>query len=98
LSVSNLPSNLHDNTSYIDISKHILAARGPEIIVEWPTRMKIAIGITNGLSCLHNQENIVHGNLTSSNIQLDEQTIPHITDFGLSRLMTTSANICLITI
>ncbi|WJX48936.1 Probably inactive leucine-rich repeat receptor-like protein kinase imk2 [Trifolium repens] len=69
-----------------------LHARGPEIIVEWPTRMKIAIGITNGLSCLHNQENIVHGNLTSSNIQLDEQTIPHITDFGLSRLMTTSAN------
>jgi len=54
--------------------------------------MKIAIGITNGLSCLHNQENIVHGNLTSSNILLDEQTNPHITDFGLSRLMTTSAN------
>ncbi|CAK8574786.1 unnamed protein product [Lathyrus sativus] len=69
-----------------------LHARGPEIIVEWPTRMKIAIGITNGLSCLHNQENIVHGNLTSSNILLDEQTNPHITDFGLSRLMTTSAN------
>ena len=71
---------------------HIFAARGPEIVVEWPTRIKIAIGITNGLSCLHNQENIVHGNLTSSNILLDEQTNPHITDFGLSRLMTTSAN------
>ncbi|CAI8601127.1 unnamed protein product [Vicia faba] len=69
-----------------------LHARGAEIIVEWPTRMKIAIGISNGLSCLHNQENIVHGNLTSSNILLDEQTNPHITDFGLSRLMTTSAN------
>ncbi|KAG5060515.1 hypothetical protein AAZX31_01G115000 [Glycine max] len=69
-----------------------LHARGPEIVIEWPTRMKIAIGVTRGLSYLHNQENIVHGNLTSSNILLDEQTEAHITDFGLSRLMTTSAN------
>ncbi|XP_027336199.1 probable leucine-rich repeat receptor-like protein kinase IMK3 isoform X2 [Abrus precatorius] len=69
-----------------------LHARGPEIVIEWPTRMKIAIGVTHGLCYLHNQENIVHGNLTSSNILLDEQTNAHITDFGLSRLMTTSAN------
>lgn len=68
------------------------AARGPEIVIEWPTRMKIVIGVTRGLSYLHSQENIVHGNLTSSNILLDEQTEAHITDFGLSRLMTTSAN------
>ena len=51
------------------------AARGPEIVIEWPTRMKIAIGVTRGLSYLHNQENIVHGNLTSSNILLDEHWI-----------------------
>ncbi|XP_061375841.1 probably inactive leucine-rich repeat receptor-like protein kinase IMK2 [Gastrolobium bilobum] len=69
-----------------------LHARGPEIVIEWPTRMKIAIGVTNGLCYLHNQENIIHGNLTSTNILLDEQTNAHITDFGLSRLMTTSAN------
>ncbi|KOM57977.1 hypothetical protein LR48_Vigan11g101000 [Vigna angularis] len=69
-----------------------LHARGPEIVIEWPTRMKIMIGVTRGLSYLHSQENIVHGNLTSSNILLDEQTEAHITDFGLSRLMTTSAN------
>ncbi|XP_057458191.1 probably inactive leucine-rich repeat receptor-like protein kinase IMK2 [Lotus japonicus] len=69
-----------------------LHARGPEIVIEWPTRMKIAIGVTNGLCYLHSQENMVHGNLTSSNILLDEETNPHITDFGLSRLMTTSAN------
>ncbi|KAL1368754.1 hypothetical protein HN51_022899 [Arachis hypogaea] len=69
-----------------------LHARGPEIVIDWPTRMKIAIGVTRGLSYLHNQESIVHGNLTSGNILLDEQTNAHITDFGLSRLMTTSAN------
>ncbi|KAL2337679.1 hypothetical protein Fmac_012125 [Flemingia macrophylla] len=69
-----------------------LHARGPEIVIEWPTRMKITIGVTRGLCYLHSQENIVHGNITSSNILLDEQTEAHITDFGLSRLMTTSAN------
>ncbi|XP_019450366.1 PREDICTED: probably inactive leucine-rich repeat receptor-like protein kinase IMK2 isoform X1 [Lupinus angustifolius] len=69
-----------------------LHARGPETVIEWPTRMNIAIGITHGLYHLHKEENIVHGNLTSSNILLDEQTNPHITDFGLSRLMTTSAS------
>ncbi|KAE9622256.1 putative protein kinase RLK-Pelle-LRR-III family [Lupinus albus] len=65
--------------------------RGDETVIEWPTRMNIAIGITLGLYHLHKEENIVHGNLTSSNILLDEQTNAHITDFGHSRLVTTSA-------
>ncbi|XP_068318678.1 probably inactive leucine-rich repeat receptor-like protein kinase IMK2 [Pyrus communis] len=69
-----------------------LHARGPDTIIDWPTRMNIAIGITRGLCYLHNDENIVHGNLTSSNILLDEQTNAHIADFGLSRLMTAAAN------
>ncbi|XP_027905915.1 proline-rich receptor-like protein kinase PERK9 [Vigna unguiculata] len=68
------------------------AAHGHEIVIEWPTRIKIIIGATKGLSNLHSQENIVHGNLTSSNVLLDEQTKAHITDFGLSRVMTTSTN------
>ncbi|OAY41553.1 probably inactive leucine-rich repeat receptor-like protein kinase IMK2 [Manihot esculenta] len=69
-----------------------LHARGPETTISWPTRMTIAIGVTRGLNHLHTQENIIHGNLTSSNILLDEQTNAHIADFGLSRLMTTAAN------
>ncbi|KAF2288464.1 hypothetical protein GH714_007677 [Hevea brasiliensis] len=69
-----------------------LHARGPETIISWPTRMTMAIGIARGLNNLHTQENIIHGNLTSSSILLDEQTNAHIADFGLSRLMTTAAN------
>ncbi|XP_022767804.1 probably inactive leucine-rich repeat receptor-like protein kinase IMK2 [Durio zibethinus] len=69
-----------------------LHARGPETTIDWPTRMKIAIGVTRGLNHLHTQENIIHGNLTSSNILLDEQANGHIADFGLSRLMTSAAN------
>ena len=54
--------------------------------------MNIAIGVARGLNHLHSQENIMHGNLTSSNVLLDEQTNAHIADFGLSRLMTAAAN------
>ncbi|CAL0303303.1 unnamed protein product [Lupinus luteus] len=45
-----------------------------------------------GLSYLHSHENIVHGNLTSSNVLLDENTNAKIADFSLSPLMTTAVN------
>ncbi|KAI3441421.1 Protein kinase domain-containing protein [Psidium guajava] len=69
-----------------------LHARGPETTVDWPTRMSIAVGVARGLHHLHTQENIFHGNLTSTNILLDHRIVPHIADYGLSRLMTTSAS------
>ncbi|KAH9614298.1 hypothetical protein KSS87_013361 [Heliosperma pusillum] len=69
-----------------------LHARGPEITIDWPTRMKIALGITRGLNHLHNQENLVHGNLASSDVYLDEQNKPKVTDYGIHRLMTDTAN------
>ncbi|CAI0398021.1 unnamed protein product [Linum tenue] len=68
------------------------AARGPETPIDWPTRMKIAQGMTRGLLYLHNNENIIHGNLTSSNVLLDERNESKIADYGLSRLMTAAAN------
>ncbi|KZV18529.1 hypothetical protein F511_21557 [Dorcoceras hygrometricum] len=69
-----------------------LHARGPETNIQWPQRMAIAMGITQGLRYLHTEQEIVHGNLTSSNILLDEQNNPEIADVGLSRLMTSAAN------
>ncbi|OMO75901.1 hypothetical protein COLO4_25800 [Corchorus olitorius] len=69
-----------------------LHARGPDTPIDWPTRMRIAKGVSRGLLYLHTQENIIHGNLTSSNVLLDEDTTAKIADFGLSRLMTAAAN------
>ncbi|KAG8390149.1 hypothetical protein BUALT_Bualt01G0053500 [Buddleja alternifolia] len=69
-----------------------LHARAPDTPIDWPTRMKIAKGTTRGLLYLHNNVNIIHGNLTSSNVLLDEHTNAKIADYGLSRLMTAAAN------
>lgn len=55
--------------------------------------MSIAMGMTRGLCFLHSKENIIHGNLTSSNIMLDEHNNPAIADVGLSRLMTNATNL-----
>lgn len=67
-------------------------ARGPETPLTWQTRMNIAIGAARGLAYLHDQERIIHGNLTSSNILIDAHLNPKLSDFGLSRLMTPAAN------
>ncbi len=57
--------------------------------LEWPTRLKIAIGAARGLAWLHHTCNpcIIHRNISANNIQLDEEFEPRITDFGLARLM-----------
>ncbi|XP_062210949.1 probable leucine-rich repeat receptor-like protein kinase IMK3 [Phragmites australis] len=70
-----------------------LHARAPDSSpVDWPTRMNIAMGVARGLHHLHTDANMVHGNLTSSNILLDEGNNAKIADCGLSRLMSAAAN------
>ncbi|XP_055832888.1 probably inactive leucine-rich repeat receptor-like protein kinase IMK2 [Solanum dulcamara] len=69
-----------------------LHARGPDTPIDWATRMRIAKGTARGLLFLHTNANIIHGNLTSSNVLLDDNTNAKIADYGLSRLMTAAAN------
>ncbi|CAL9239477.1 unnamed protein product, partial [Arabidopsis halleri] len=66
----------------------LLHARGPDVHINWPTRMSLIKGMARGLFYLHTHANIIHGNLTSSNVLLDENINAKISDYGLSRLMT----------
>ncbi|PKA50386.1 putative serine/threonine-protein kinase [Apostasia shenzhenica] len=55
----------------------------------WDIRMKIAIGTAKGLAYLHEglEPKVVHRDIKSSNILLDRQWNPKISDFGLAKLL-----------
>ncbi|XP_024178424.1 probably inactive leucine-rich repeat receptor-like protein kinase At5g48380 [Rosa chinensis] len=53
-------------------------------ILEWPLRVKIAIGVARGLACLHHNTKfrIVHRSLSLNCILLDRYFEPNISNFG----------------
>nr|GEV42954.1 probably inactive leucine-rich repeat receptor-like protein kinase At5g48380 [Tanacetum cinerariifolium] len=59
------------------------------IHLDWPSRLKIGIGAAKGFSWLHHscKPRILHRNISSKCILLDENFDPRISNFGLARLM-----------
>ncbi|GJU04494.1 phytosulfokine receptor 2 [Tanacetum coccineum] len=55
--------------------------------LKWRTRVKIAKGAACGLAYLHNESKLIHRDIKTSNILLDEKFKAHLADFGLSRLL-----------
>ncbi|XAR74035.1 Non-specific serine/threonine protein kinase [Bertholletia excelsa] len=57
--------------------------------LDWPTRLRIAQGASCGLAYMHQicEPHIVHRDIKSSNILLDDKFEAHVADFGLSRLI-----------
>ncbi|CAK9179816.1 unnamed protein product [Ilex paraguariensis] len=57
--------------------------------LDWPTRLKIALGASCGLAYMHQicEPHIVHRDIKSSNILLDDEFEAHVADFGLSRFI-----------
>ncbi|RHN74768.1 putative protein kinase RLK-Pelle-LRR-XIIIa family [Medicago truncatula] len=58
-------------------------------ILDWPTRQRIALGAARGISYLHHDciPHIIHRDIKSSNILLDQNMEARVSDFGLATLM-----------
>nr|KYP40489.1 putative LRR receptor-like serine/threonine-protein kinase At1g56130 family [Cajanus cajan] len=57
-------------------------------LLNWPTRFGICKGIAQGLAYLHEESElrIIHRDVKTSNILLNHQFVPKISDFGLAKL------------
>ncbi|XP_068499755.1 probable leucine-rich repeat receptor-like serine/threonine-protein kinase At3g14840 isoform X2 [Phaseolus vulgaris] len=59
-----------------------------ELKLNWSTRQKICVGIARGLAYLHGESRlkIVHRDIKATNVLLDKDLNPKISDFGLAKL------------
>ena len=55
--------------------------------LNWGARMKIALGAARGLAYLHEDSSprVIHRDFKSSNILLEDDFTPKVSDFGLAR-------------
>ncbi|KAG9141947.1 hypothetical protein Leryth_009295 [Lithospermum erythrorhizon] len=74
LSAGSLEYHLHDLTTDMEP-------------LDWNTRMVVALGAAKGLNYLHNEAKppVIYRDLKSSNILLDENFQPKLSDFGLAK-------------
>lgn len=65
------------------------ALHGGKILLNWPSRYQIALGIAQGLAYLHHDlmPPIIHRDIKSNNILLDVNYQPKVADFGIAKVL-----------
>ncbi|KAL2578010.1 hypothetical protein AAZV13_16G172500 [Glycine max] len=70
----------------------LLHGPSKKVKLDWEARMRIAVGTAEGLAYLHHDCNprIIHRDIKSSNILLDENFEARLSDFGIAKCLSTA--------
>uniref|UniRef100_A0A0D9UWI3 Protein kinase domain-containing protein n=1 Tax=Leersia perrieri TaxID=77586 RepID=A0A0D9UWI3_9ORYZ len=87
------PTNSHDLLLVYEfvpngtLADHLHGRIATTTILDWPTRLAVAVETASALNYLHNVDPpVVHRDVKTNNILLDEDYHVKVADFGLSRL------------
>lgn len=85
---------ISDFISHGNLASALRGRNGQPPSLSWSTRLKILKGTARGLAYIHecSPRKFVHGDIKPTNILLDNESQPYVSDFGLNRLITITGN------
>ncbi|CAA6670494.1 unnamed protein product [Spirodela intermedia] len=77
----------------LSLFSHLHGQNSSECVLNWPRRMKIAVGSAEGIAYLHHNAtpHIIHRDIKASNVLLDSDFEPQVADFGFAKLIPDGA-------
>ncbi|EPS58412.1 hypothetical protein M569_16401, partial [Genlisea aurea] len=82
---------VHDYMSNLSLKSHLHGPYSSECHLDWERRMNIAVGVARGIAYLHHCR-VIHRNVKSSNVLLDDDFNPRVADFGFAKFIPRVGN------
>ncbi|KAK1646722.1 hypothetical protein QYE76_064527 [Lolium multiflorum] len=88
----NLEDQLYPKAGAMDSDLHGVTVLGTNLMLDWPKRNSILIGVATGLVYLHCEckETLLHGDIKPSNVMLGKSFNAKLCDFGLVKQISNS--------